>query len=78
MFEAAACGVPLLSDWWEGIDSFFEPDHELLIARTTEEACAALQRSDEDLRRIGAAARARALAEHTAERRAAQLIEYLS
>lgn len=78
MFEAAACGVPLLSDWWEGIESFFEPDRELLIARTTEEACAALQRSDEDLQRIGAAARARALAEHTAERRAAQLIEYLS
>lgn len=77
MFEAAACGVPLLSDWWEGLDSFFEPDRELLIARSTEEACAALHRSDPELRRIGAAARARALAEHTAERRAAQLIEYL-
>jgi spore maturation protein CgeB len=78
LFEAAACGVPIVSDWWEGLDGFFEPDRELLVARTTEEACAALQRSDEDLQRIGAAARVRVLAEHTAKRRAEQLIAYLS
>lgn len=78
LFEAAACGVPVLSDWWKGLETFFEPGRELLIARTTDEACAALQRSDRELQRIGAAARARALAEHSAERRAAQLIGYLS
>ncbi len=77
LFEAAACGVPLVSDWWEGLDTFFEPDRELLIVRTSDDALAALQRSDDELRRIGEAARARVLAEHTAERRAAQLIEYL-
>lgn len=77
LFEAAACGVPLLSDEWEGLDTFFEPDREVLIVRTSEDVSAALRRSDAELQRIGAAARARALAEHTAERRAAQLIEYL-
>lgn len=77
LFEAAACGVPIVSDWWEGLDSFFEPDRELLVARTTDEALAALRRSDADLRRVAAAARARALAEHTAEARAAQLIDHL-
>jgi spore maturation protein CgeB len=78
LFEAAACGVPIVSDWWEGLDGFFEPDRELIIARTTDEACAALRRTDHDLRRIGLAARSRALTEHTAERRAEQLIDYLN
>ena len=33
LFEAAACGVPVMSDWWEGLDAFFEPGREILIAR---------------------------------------------
>jgi len=78
IFEAAACGVPIVSDGWAGLDSFFEPGRELLIAHTTEDAIDALRRDDDQLRQIGAAARARVLAEHTAEHRAAQLVDYLT
>ena len=73
LFEAAACGVPILSDGWEGLDTFFTPDREILIARTTEEALAALDRTDAELRSIAEAARERVLAEHTAAHRAEQL-----
>jgi spore maturation protein CgeB len=70
LFEAAACGTPILSDMWEGLDSFFEPDREILIANTTDEALAAIERPTDELARIGAAARERTLAEHTADCRA--------
>ena len=30
LFEAAACGVPILSDWWDGLEEFFEPGREIL------------------------------------------------
>lgn len=72
LFEAAACGVPIVSDRWDGLDSFFVPEREILIAQTTEDVIAALGRSDAELRAIAAAARERTLAEHTAERRAAE------
>jgi spore maturation protein CgeB len=73
LFEAAACGTPILSDWWEGLDEFFEPGKEILVAHSTEEAVQALRLPVEELRRISEAARARTLAEHTAERRAIEL-----
>ncbi|MBV9859182.1 MAG: glycosyltransferase [Alphaproteobacteria bacterium] len=78
LFEAAACGTPILSDWWEGLDAFFQPGSEILVVRSTEDVLAALDRSDAELAAIGAAARERALAEHTAERRAAELALSLS
>ena len=40
LFEAAACGVPILSDWFDGLDSFFAPGHEILVAHTTDDALA--------------------------------------
>jgi len=73
LFEASACGVPLLSDDWEGLDSFFEPGREIIIARTTEDAIAALDLSDAELRRISRASRERTLAEHTSDHRAKEL-----
>jgi spore maturation protein CgeB len=73
LFEASACGVPLLSDDWEGLDEFFEPGSEILIARTTEDAVAALDLSDLELSRIARASRERTLAEHTSEHRAKEL-----
>jgi spore maturation protein CgeB len=78
LFEAAACAAPVLSDWWDGLDAFFRPEAEILTVRSTEDVLAALDMSDAELARIGDAARARALAEHTAERRAAELISLLS
>jgi spore maturation protein CgeB len=77
LFEAAACGTPLLSDAWEGLDAFFRPGEEILVARTAEDTVAALSLPDAELRRIAAAARERTLAEHTSERRAVELEDLL-
>jgi spore maturation protein CgeB len=73
LFEAAACGAPILTDWWEGLDEFFTPGEEILVARTTEDAVEALRLPDIELAKIAWAARERALSEHTADRRAEEL-----
>jgi spore maturation protein CgeB len=77
LFEAAACGVPILSDMWDGLGAFFTPGEEILTARTTEEAMAAISLPRDELTRIAANARERTLAEHTSERRAMELEEML-
>jgi spore maturation protein CgeB len=77
LFEAAACGVPILTDTWDGLDAFFTPGEDILTATTTEEAIAAISLPREELARIGAAARERVLAEHTSDVRAAELEELL-
>jgi spore maturation protein CgeB len=74
LFEAAACGCPLLTDEWDGLDAFFEPDREILVARSADDSLAALALNDAELARIAEAARARVLAEHTSERRADELL----
>jgi len=76
LFEAAACGVPVLSDWFEGLDTFFQPGEEILVARTTEDAVEAVATPREELAWIGRRARDRALAEHTAAARARQLVTF--
>lgn len=73
LFEAAACGAPLLSDWWEGLEQFFEPGREILIGRRTEDVLTALRAPPEELSRLARAARERTLGQHTAEHRAAEL-----
>ena len=73
IFETAACGVPVLSDAWEGLDQFFTPGEEIIVARSTEERLGALSMSRVELARIARAARERTLDEHTADRRAAEL-----
>jgi spore maturation protein CgeB len=77
LFEAAACGVPVLSDAWEGLDAFFAPGEEILTARSTADALAALDLPDGDLARIARAARARALEEHSSDARARELVALL-
>ncbi len=77
LFEAASCGTAVLSDGWAGLDTFFEPGREILIAERTEDALAALDRSDAELARIGEAARERLLAEHTSDHRAGELLGLL-
>lgn len=73
LFEAAACGVPIVTDWWEGIDDFFEPGREILIARSTDEMMEVLAMPDEQLKAIGEAALRRTLKDHTSESRAREL-----
>jgi spore maturation protein CgeB len=73
LFEATACGAPVLSDAWEGMEQFFEADSEILLAHRTEDALTALDRSPEALARMAKRARERTLAQHTAEKRALEL-----
>ncbi len=74
LFEAASCGCPVLSDAWAGLDAFFAPGEEILIARDTAEALDAIGLGDAALARIAGRARERTLAEHTATRRAQQMV----
>jgi spore maturation protein CgeB len=72
LFEAAACGVPIISDSWNGLDEFFTPDTEILIASCSDDVLAALALSDAQLSRIARAASERVLDEHTGAQRAQQ------
>ena len=78
LFEASACGVPMMSDYFEGLESFFEPGSEILVCRSTEEATAAIQMSNDELAGIARRARERTLACHTSEIRARELEDILS
>ncbi len=74
LFEAAACGTPIISDRWDGIDGIFADGTEIILAGSTQDVIAAL---DRDATALGRAARARVLADHTATTRAAQLEAHL-
>jgi spore maturation protein CgeB len=77
LFEAAACGRAIISDYWPGLEEFLKPGEEILIASTADEVLRYLAEIGERERReIGARARARVLAEHTAAHRAAELEGY--
>jgi spore maturation protein CgeB len=74
LFEAAACGTPIISDRWPGIETLLVPGHEILLADSTGDVLAVLRNFDEDARlAMAQRARARILAEHTAAHRAQQL-----
>lgn len=77
LFEAAACGVPVLSDRWAGLEMFFEPGTEILTAESSGDVLAALSRSPAELARIGRRARDRVMAEHTGGHRAAELVRLI-
>ena len=74
LFEAAACGVPILSDGWAGLDAFFTPGAEILVADTTAGAMDALATPPGTLAAMARRARERTLDEHTAARRAGEMI----
>ena len=77
LFEAACCGVPIISDAWPGLDSFFKPGEEILTASSAADVLHILRTVPDARRRaIAAAARARALAGHTGDHRAAELEAY--
>jgi spore maturation protein CgeB len=78
LFEAGACGVPIISDYWEGLETFFEPGREILIARSTDDVLRILRETPPELRMaIAQRARQRILAAHTAAHRARQLEDYV-
>jgi spore maturation protein CgeB len=74
VFEAAGAGACLITDAWDGVEEFLEPGREVLVATCGQEVsdllrCLTPQRKCD----LGAAARARVLAEHTYERRGEQV-----
>jgi spore maturation protein CgeB len=74
VFEAAGAAACLITDAWEGLELFFEPGSEMLVASDGEEVAAHVRGLDgARARRIGQAAYRRVLAEHTYSHRAAQL-----
>jgi spore maturation protein CgeB len=74
LFEAAACGTPILSDRWPGLEEFFEPGAEIFTASSAEEVREILARTKpSEAMWVAAQARLRVLKEHTAARRASQL-----
>jgi spore maturation protein CgeB len=74
VFEAAGAGACVITDAWEGIELFLDPGREILVARDGAEVSELLGELDpQRARRIGAAALARVLAQHTYADRAAQV-----
>jgi spore maturation protein CgeB len=77
LFEAAACGTPIISDHWDGLETLFEPGREILIATTSRQVVEWLRDMPEpERKKLGSRARHRVLAEHTAAHRAAELEGY--
>lgn len=79
IFEAAACGTPIISDSWPGLETFFELDTEILTASSAEEVLTYLNvTTEQDRRAMGERARLRVLASHTSEQRALELESYVA
>jgi spore maturation protein CgeB len=72
LFEAAACGVPIISDAWNGIETFFTPGAEIFLADDASAVLGVLRDPVAGVR-AGKAARARVLTSHTSARRAEEL-----
>lgn len=79
IFEAAGAGACVITDAWEGIGEFLEPEAEVLVAHDGDEVAAYVQALDPSwARRIGDRARRRILAQHTYAHRAEQVEGILS
>jgi len=79
LFEAAACGTPIISDWWPGLDSLFEPGAEIVIAPDTATVLETLRTMpDKHRQAMGNRARERVLGSHTAAHRAMELEHHVA
>jgi spore maturation protein CgeB len=77
LFEAAACGTPIISDYWDGLESIFALDSEILIARSASDTINYLSQIHEEERKaIGERARKKVLELHTAAHRVTELETY--
>jgi spore maturation protein CgeB len=77
LFEAAACGTPIISDIWPGLGSFFDLGSEILPVRTSCEVTSNLLMGESRRLEIAERARLRTLREHTAEVRAHEFERYV-
>jgi spore maturation protein CgeB len=79
LFEAAACGTPIISDCWPGIETFFDLHTEILVASSSRQVLAYINDMSEERRAATAhLARKRVLVGHTAEQRALELEQYFA
>jgi spore maturation protein CgeB len=77
LFEAAAAGVPVVTDKWPGLETFFTPGREILVVEGTHQVIEAINELPEERRRdIAAAARQRLLRSHSPQHRARQIEDY--
>ena len=75
LFEAAACAVPIISDYWKGLTDLFEEGKEIFIAHNTNEMATILNETTPEQRTmVGQAARKKVLQAHTAAHRARELV----
>jgi spore maturation protein CgeB len=78
LFEAAACGTPIVSDYWLGLEEIFDLESEILTSGGPDDTLGLLSSMpEEELRAIGCRGRERILKEHTAAHRARQLEDYV-
>lgn len=78
LFEAAACGTPIASDVWDGIETIFAPEREIILARQSGDVLDVLLNwPEERTRALAQAARRRVLKAHTAAHRAVALEGFL-
>lgn len=73
-FEASACGTAIVTDWFEGLDSFFTPGEELMVATGMQDVLRAMRCSDSELLLMALRARQHTLDEHTGMQRARTLL----
>jgi spore maturation protein CgeB len=79
LFEAGACGTPIISDAWPGLGELFAPQDEILIVHSSSEVVSILTSVQAEQRqRMAARARERTIAEHSSARRAEQLERYIA
>jgi len=79
LFEAAGYGATIVSDYWPGLETFFTPGEEILIARRADDVAAYIEGLGEsDLQRISRNAQERVLAQHSAAARAAEFEKYVT
>lgn len=78
VFEAAGAGACLITDEWTGVEHFFAPNHEILVASSAEEVVGYLRNmAPAQTEQIGRAMRSRALRDHTYALRAVQFQNFL-
>ncbi len=78
LFEAAACGTPIISDYWDGLDSIFKFDSEILVSYSAADTLRFLRdMSEAERKAIGEKARQKVLVQHTAAHRALEVEQYI-
>lgn len=78
LFEAAACEVPIISDYWIGIEDFFDCSNEIIVVDSTHSAIDRLSMPLDKRQKIAKAAKEKVLSNHTNDNRADDFIKILS